>query len=569
MDRQGVATIALVLLVLVSQPLGGVVAQSLTTHFSSSGVTYETNNGLEVTLSDGRDIDASPFGDNDTWTSGNVTLSSPGAAEATVSDQTFDGTAMSVLSMDATQNAITASRSDGINTMTFDGGATNVIMHDVTLDDGNVDLTLVAGSTTNVTVQGVPDVDGIQAVDQNGNVVAGDTDTDGGVAELTFEAGTYDLRLQDGPSTLEIRAIDTQELVTQDSQGNAINVEVEFFGNEGAVEQRNTTTGVIDMTGLPADERFSVTVDAGDAYVQRQIIIPSLLEQQTAFLLNQSVTVETVEPRFTLSDPSNQFDEENSEIIFERPIDRGNGTEFFAVAGDRVGINGYDAILERDQRYRVIVRDPQSGQERRVGEFTPTQSEQITLEVEDIEFNSVSEVDGLEWTARYVEKESNPDEIEFIFRDEFETQSLTWQIYERGNKSNVLASGSASGNVTATETVPPSGEDTVWVVEWDSTRANGDVLNATRPVSTDRLPVGPASFPDQWQIIVSMLVLFGVAGLFGAANPGIGGIAVSATGGMLWMIGWLPDGTGGLMVVLALFISVLSYTARRARGATV
>jgi len=63
------------------------------------------------------------------------------------------------------------------------------------------------------------------------------------------------------------------------------------------------------------------------------------------------VDIETVEPRFELEDPSGQFDVERSEIVLERPIERGDGTEFVAVAGDRVGINGFDVILERDQRY--------------------------------------------------------------------------------------------------------------------------------------------------------------------------------------------------------------------------
>jgi hypothetical protein len=65
-----------------------------------------------------------------------------------------------------------------------------------------------------------------------------------------------------------------------------------------------------------------------------------------------------------------------------------------------------------------------------------------------------------------------------------------------------------------------------------------------------------------------MVILIGVAGLFGAANPGVGGIATAMTGGVFFLLGYLPDDTGGLMIVLALFIAVLSYGARRARGAT-
>jgi len=409
--------------------------------------------------------------------------------------------------------------------------------------------------------------DGIQAVDSTGTPVAGETDTSDGTVTLDLDAGSYELRLTDGPAELEIRDITDQSLVTEGPNGSSITVEVEFFGGGGSVERRTTSTGRIDMTGLPADERFSVSVDANDSYVNRQILIPSLLDQQTAYLLPQDVDIDTVEPRFVIQDPSNQFDTEASEIVLERPIETDSGTEFVAVAGDRVGLNGFDTILERDQRYRVTVRDPESGAQRELGAFTPTQSERVTLTVQDIEFDSVSQTEALEWAADYIRNEESADQIQFVFRDQFETQSLSYEIHERGNRSNVLASDTAAGNVTVTETVPPGSEDTVWVVNWTATRGNGQTISASRPVSTSRLPIGPGLDP-RWQTGIAMIGLFVVAGLFGAANPGVGGIAVAATGGMFFLLGWLPDSTGGLMVILAMFIAVLAYVGRKARGAT-
>lgn len=564
-DWRNYATVAVVLLLLTSQA-GVVLAQTLT-HSATAGTTYQTNSGLEVTLGEDRDVDASPFADDETFADGDVRLSAPGAASATINNDTYGGDTMTVGQIDATSNPLTIERTDGLGPVTVSGSATSMVVGDIALDDNTTDFELAAAGQTTVTVDVPSDIDGVQAVDSTGTPVAGDEDTGDGTAELTFDAGTYDVRLQNGPSTLEIRDIQTQELITETSNGTAINVELQFFGDDGAVEVRNTTNGTIDMSGLPIDQRFSVSVDDGDEYVQRQILIPSLLEQRTAWLLNQSVDVETVEPRFTLVDPSNQFDTQESEVVLERPIEINGSTEFEPVAGDRIGINGFDAILERDQRYRVVVRDPASGAVRELGEFVPTQSEQVTLEVQDVEFDSEAEVEGLEWTARYVESDAG-DEIEFIFRDEFETQSLSYEIHERGNESNVLASGSASGNVTIAEPVPPGEGGTVWEVSWESKRGNGEELSATRPVSTDDLPVGPSQLPQQWQIIISMLALFGVAGLFGAANPGLGGIAVAGVGGFFYLAGWLPDATGGIMVMLAMLIAVLSYAGRRARGAT-
>ncbi|RAW44063.1 hypothetical protein DQW50_16185 [Halorubrum sp. 48-1-W] len=535
-------------------------------HTSSSGVVYETNSGLTVELGDEREIAASPFPDDATWASGPVEVESLGDSRVQLPAAAFDGESMQVSNIDATSNPITLRRDDLSSDVTIENGTTDIIVHDVTLDDGETDLEVVAASQTTITVNNLDNPDGIQAVDSNGEPVAGETDTSDGEVELQLDAGQNELRLQDGPSQLEIRDLMTNDLVQNES--DPITVEVEFFGSDGSVESRSTTDGVIDMTGLPADERFSVSVDAGDnKFVQRQIIIESLLDDQTAYLLPVDADIDTVEPRFTLEDPSNQFDTEQSEIVLERPIDFGNGTEFVPVAGDRVGLNGYDTILERDQRYRVIVTDPDSGARRELGEFTPTQSEEVTLTVEDVEFDSVSDVEGIDWTARYTANEDTSDEIEFIWRDTRETQSIDYEIVERGNESNVLLDETAAGNVTVTETVPPDETDTVWIVRWNATRGDGETVSAQRPVSSDQLPVGP-ELSGQWQTVVSMLGLFVVAGLFGAANPGVGGIAVAGTGGFFFMIGWLPDSTGGIMVALAMFIAVLAYIGRRARGAT-
>jgi hypothetical protein len=554
-----------VLLLLLAPATAAITGPS---HTASSGVVYQTNSGLEVELGDQREVEAAPFEDDATFASDGVAVSAPGPAAVRVTDQTFGGETMQLSGLNASANDITATRDDLNTDVTIEGGADQVIVHNVSVGDNETDLEVAASSETTITLTNVRDTDGIQAVDSSGEPVAGDTDTSDNEASLTLEPGTYALRLQDGPSNLAIRDVLTQDLITETDNGTDINVTVQFFGDDGSVQQRTTSDGTVDMTGLPAEERFAVTVEAGDEYVQRQAIISSILDQQAAYLLPQDVNVTTVEPRFILEDPSNQFDTESSEIVLERPLQTPNGTEFVAVAGDRVGINGYDVILERDQRYRVIVTDPDSGAQREIGEFTPTQSEQVTLTVQDVEFDSVSEVNGLDWTARLVENENDANEVEFIYRDTLQTDSLSYEIHERGNESNVLTAGSADGNVTVSEIVPPGEENTVWVIEWEATRASGETLEATRPVSSDQLPVGPSTLPQNWQTIIAMIVLIAVAGLFGAANPGVGGIATAATGGVFFLLGWLPDNTGGLMVGLALMIAVLSYGARRARGAT-
>lgn len=561
--RFDLATIVVVL-VLITAPALGLVGP---THTATSGVNYVTNSGLNVELADDREVEAVPFADDQTFASDNATLSSSGDSAATVSDQTFDGETMTVTNLDASSAPITLGRADLASNITLAGAADAAVLHDVAVGDGSVDFEIPADGQTTVQVHGLGVDGGVSAVNSNNQIVAATTETVDGTATLQFDPGEYEVRLQEGPSTLEIRDLKTRELITEGENGTAINAEVQFFGSD-TVTTRNTTDGTIDMTGLPADERFVLSIDAGEDYYQRQIIMPSLIEQRTAYLLNATDSeTEVVRPRFLLEDPSNQFDPQQSEIVFERPLEVNGTTEYVAVTGDRIGLNGFDAILEEGQRYRVTVRDPDSDSERRLGEFTATSSEQVTLTVEDVEFDSVSNVEGIDWAARYVTNENEADEIEFIYRDSAGTATLEYEIVERGNESNVLATGEATGNLTVREPVPPSESDTVWQVSWTATRNSGETLSGSRFVSSSQLPVG-GFLPTEWQTAFSVVTLFVVAGLFGGVNPGVGGIAVASTGGFFFLINWLPGRTTGLMVLLAFFLAVLSYGARQARGAT-
>lgn len=560
-DRAGIATLLIVLVLLFAAPVASLTGPS---HQATSGTTYQTNSGLEVELGSDREVEAVPFADDQTFESDGVTVSANGSASVTVSDSAFSAGTMPVTGIDASTTPITFSRDTLTTEVTVSGGATEVTAHNITRDDNQTDLSVVAASQTDITLTGLPSNTGLQLVDSQGDRVAGTTDSGTGPVTFTIPTGTFDLRLQSGPSELEIRNLRTQELVQNAT--DPITVELDFFATDGEVFSRSTTSGVIDFTGLPADERFSVTVDAGDEFVTRQIIIPSILEQDTAFILPTANTT-TVQPRFVLQDPSQRFDPQDSEIIIERPIEQDNKTRFVPVAGDRVGLQGFNPELEVDQRYRIRVRDPESGAERQLGAFTPTVTERITLEVTDVEFDSESETKGLEWGARYVQG-NNTDEIEFVLRDELPTQLLEYEIYPRGQPNNTLVDDTATGNVTITEPVPPALNDTVFIVEFTLIRADGSTVTAQRTVSQDTLPVGPPGLDQNWRTIIAMIVLLGVAGLFGAANPGIGGIATAMTGGVFFVLGWLPDDTGGIMIVLALFIAVLSYGARKARGAT-
>jgi hypothetical protein len=153
-DRVGVATLVVVVVLLLLAPVTGAITGP--SHQATQGTAYQTNSGLTVTLGDDREVEAVPFADDQTFRSDGVTISANGSADVTVTDQTFSAGTMQLAGIDATSNAITATR-DTLNTeVTVSGGATALIAHNVTVGDNATDIEVVAASQTNLTLTGVP-----------------------------------------------------------------------------------------------------------------------------------------------------------------------------------------------------------------------------------------------------------------------------------------------------------------------------------------------------------------------------------------------------------------------------
>jgi len=258
---------------------------------------------------------------------------------ASIGANTFNGDTATVENVDATSNQITIER-EQTPTITVASTANSVEWGQFGLADGTVDLSYSSPNTfeTTITTE-FKDGQGVKAVDSSGKTLDSGTIDGNGQISFSLPSGTNDVLLQESASTLTLKDISTKATIDENATA-----EVQFFGEDETVEIRSTENGVIDMSGLPLDERFSVSADAGSNYTKRQAIIPSVTQQETVWLL-PSQGVDSVEPRFTLSDSSDRFDEQESEIIISRPIELNNQTQYRAVAGDRVGLKGLDTIL--------------------------------------------------------------------------------------------------------------------------------------------------------------------------------------------------------------------------------
>jgi len=87
-------------------------------HQATAGVTYETNTGLEVSLSSDRDIAAVPFNGDDTFAPGEgVEITAPGEASASITDGTFaDGQTLTRATRRCSWHAMTSAATHSLRT---------------------------------------------------------------------------------------------------------------------------------------------------------------------------------------------------------------------------------------------------------------------------------------------------------------------------------------------------------------------------------------------------------------------------------------------------------------------
>lgn len=352
------------------------------------------------------------------------------------------------------------------------------------------------------------------------------------------------------PSQLYIRnETNASELVDTPTE-----VEVTFFGPDQTYT-RTTTTGIVNLTGLPNDEEFIVTAQA-QGYETRTIRINSLIQQQNIFLLNEDVS--SVDARFVLEDNTGEFPTDTVVNIM-KPIELNGTVAYRTIVADEFGVEGVTATLEEGQRYRISIQAP-DGTTQVIGPYRADLSETVTI-VPGTPTVPIGEMEE-GWGANAA---IDNDTIEYVYADpDDETSQLEVAVYERGNKSNVLGVNDTYfdlGNASAQRQLTANQTETTWVVEFTITR-NGETFTKTVIVSNQQ-NITPSGLDDVYKVIIGVSVLFLSAGLFSRLNAGVGALVIGIEGAMLWFTGWLPGVTSGIGVAIALFLGVLVNLASR------
>jgi len=289
-----------------------------------------------------------------------TTTSSSGAA-------TFDALPNSAHSVRLVTTSGAPTLSNGQPSGLLSSRPTNVSVDvsdpDLPYDDVEVEFTVdgsVVGST-NVTSNGTAKVSV-----SSSNFVGGQHTVDILATDAYGQTSTTTYNFS-APSKIQVRNESNASALVDNAT-----VDVSFYFESGGQIKsvtRSTSTGEIDLTGLPVDRPIVASATA-DGFKSRRIFLSSIYEQSEVYLLPDSS--EFVRTTFELQDYSGDFSQDVTVLQVDRVL---NGTSYKTVVGDYFGANGeFPAELAFNKRHRLTLLNTETGETRDLGTYTPLSS---------------------------------------------------------------------------------------------------------------------------------------------------------------------------------------------------
>jgi hypothetical protein len=563
--RRRVLTVVLVVAIAL-MPMGIAVAQSLT-HTATAGTVYSTNSGVEVTLTDQRQVTATPFPASDTFSDQNVTISGTNAA-VSIGDNTYSGSPVTVTDVSAS-GSVRIERSDLNRPITLESGSANTLqIRNYTVGNGAADLAYDSSGGFNATLEGLPSDTSIAVVDVSTGspltVVATDAS---GVATFDLPSGTRNVRLERAPGEITVRnETAPNQLVT----GTNLTLTARLFAGGDTVIQRPVTNGTVSLDGLPKDERIVVTVREENAdFVYRRILLESAVETSDIYVLPTNEPAAQV--RFSLRDDTGRFDPADTRFFVEKPVARDfdgdgtNETRYQVISGDQMGAdNEFPTILVDSQRYRLRVENDE-GEQRVLGSYVVQGATRAVIPIGDVEFTAdVSEGAAMQASIREAPDSASYDhEARVVYLDpEAKTESINLSITDQnGNQLRP----------STTEQIDKSGEpyvETFPIINASFEPAEDTAtvdIQANREGSTLKLQRNIGALPDLLKTVpidprvmelIGLVSIVAVVGLLVIQSPRVAALVGPGYAGLLSVVGLV--GIPLPAVVLAGLIGVVA-----------
>lgn len=317
---------------------------------------------------------------------------------------------------------------------------------------------------------------------------------------------------------------------------DSVTADVTFFA-DGQVITRSTSDGNFTLTGLPTGETILADVEA-PGYQDRRILIRSLYQQQSVYMLNNSIS--TVDVDFQLDDATGKFTAEGTELSVQRPLNQSGTTTYRTVVADELGADKeLPTTLEQGQRYRLIVRST-GGETRTLGSYQADgDASPEIIPIGSVSFPTNTEAQTS--IGAQLRELSNSRDVQIVYSDQRDaTKWLNLTVTNTDTGTEILNTSILNPQQRHIETVPvpaAAPDNVTYNVSYETVRVGE---NDTSGV----LLVGDTPDPaTDWPVDSTILTYggwiftFALAGWFGLREPRVAPLATVILASALVVIG--------------------------------
>ena len=600
MNTNKILRIVLVVLLLTT-----VAAAAATSWTASAGTDFLTASGVEVSLLSDEEIESGDLFTSTSVTLQNVTFHGNNATASMYANQ-WNGTWTNVSAMSVTGGNLTINPEDK-NEFSFNGSITGINFTTVIPSDGIKTDFMYSSSGGSAGIV----VPNLTANEQWGmiNVVTGEG-VDIAIANATgyghFDNVPYGQNQAIAMEPLGILYI-RNEVPAPHNIINSTTVLVKFWPEGGStaaginrftIVEKTTTTGMIDLTGLPILGQFEVIAQA-DGYHNRTALIRNLGVQNTMFMLNK--TAPSTNVHFQIDDLSGAYQPDDGVSMYiKRAInvtsyDPTNSTDWawMTMAGMNLGnAQTFNATLNTNERYDIILQNA-DGDVRSMGGYIPTWDNPTTaanpqiLKVTNTDVIMKTDL-GFSWNATMNTTDPSNPKVHLVYDDPQQyTTNFTWYVTQWNNVTPIagpfgpFCNPVRCGEITAVEGL--SNIDPIYLNKtlqvhvdfWKLAPSPGLVNGTTTTVyegykkyyvtdivNEEGIFSGILPVSEYWLhlIAIGLIILVG-AGVGATLNKGIGGMAIALMAMGLNVMGFMPPEVDDSMYVVALLLSIVYWYA--------
>lgn len=336
---------------------------------------------------------------------------------------------------------------------------------------------------------------------------------------------------------------------------NDTEIEATFYSLEdNTIYETTTNDGTINVSGLPVQGQFIITLNA-DGYYPRTGYSKGVLESASMYLLNSTAYPNAPATVFELDDRTGRFASEDTVIVISRAFDpdRDGSEQYDPVAGDFFGASGtFTFTGESDVRYQIEVQNIETGDTRLLGPYTPKVDTSRTLTIGQVSWPALNG-SATYFDVNKTDLSGNDTRLRLKYQDAGgDTTELCYTVRDRFNESKTYAADCNTGTYgkfTADVVVNDSVVSDGIKVTYNATNSTGSVKSGSRTIGNPGLGI---PIDSRWLGSIVLVFIPMVGLLYGSRTAVLGTwvmVAMVAATMMFSLINIPPVSLGAAVIV--------------------